>query len=367
MEAIVATDYPTLKGGSAKLLREPLLWASAATFVGVVVGLAGTLAGAASMMALPGPGGGILAALWLLGVPGYVLAVLSLLGVPALLGRSFRAPTIGTALLLAWLPVQLAVEIAPVLYPSLLDPEDPLFSVWNAASWATVLLGSAAVLSLGLEALFSGVRRLGAVLLVLGLPGQLLLFGVYSAVWGKTGFTSDLVAVALTALGGTPLGVPEACLFALIGTMLLDGARTRALSRQAEGNCKKALRLYEKGLGKGDLSVVDEVVSEDFRDLRSGPRGRLGMERIIGDLRASYPDLSVSVEGQEAEGDLVRTRLTISGTDTGNGVLWYPPTGRRVGFEAEFADRFRDGELVEHAGEADTEGLLRQLGHHREG
>jgi hypothetical protein len=42
-------------------------------------------------------------------------------------------------------------------------------------------------------------------------------------------------------------------------------------------------------------------------------------------------------------------------------------TGRWVSFEAEFADRFRVGELVEHTGWVDTEGLLRQLGHHREG
>jgi len=65
------------------------------------------------------------------------------------------------------------------------------------------------------------------------------------------------------------------------------------------------------------------------------------MDRIIGNLWASYPDLSVSVESQEAQGDLVRTRLEISGTDRGRGVMWYPPTGRRVSFEAEFFDRFR--------------------------
>ena len=83
--------------------------------------------------------------------------------------------------------------------------------------------------------------------------------------------------------------------------------------------------------------------------------------------RASYyPDLEVSVESQEAEGDVVRTRLTISGTDRGSGVMWYPPTGRRVSFEAEFVDRFSGGLLVEHAGRVETEGLLRQLGHHEE-
>ncbi len=85
------------------------------------------------------------------------------------------------------------------------------------------------------------------------------------------------------------------------------------------------------------------------------------MERAFSVLRRSYPDLAVSVEGQEAEGEPVKTRLLLSGTDEG-GVMWYPPTGRRASFPAVFTDRFRGGLLVEHAGEADTEGLLRQLG-----
>jgi hypothetical protein len=47
--------------------------------------------------------------------------------------------------------------------------------------------------------------------------------------------------------------------------------------------------------------------------------------------------------------------------------MWYPPTGRRASFSAEFVDRFsRDGQLVEHDGSTDTEGLLRQLGHFEE-
>jgi predicted ester cyclase len=148
-----------------------------------------------------------------------------------------------------------------------------------------------------------------------------------------------------------------------------EGGR-RALSKArrevAEENRLKALRLYEEGLGRGDHSAVDEVVSEDFREIGGGARGKQGMERIVSDLRASYPDLSVSVEGQETESDLVRTRLTISGTDRGSGVMWYPPTGRPVSFEAEFVDRFSGGLLVEHAGRADTERLLRQLEHHEE-
>jgi predicted ester cyclase len=89
------------------------------------------------------------------------------------------------------------------------------------------------------------------------------------------------------------------------------------------------------------------------------------MERGVLRLRQSFPDLAVSVEGQEADRDLVRTRLTLSGTDRG-GVMWYPPTGRRVAFSAAFEDRFSGGRLVEHGGSADTKGLLRQLGHHEQ-
>ena len=69
----------------------------------------------------------------------------------------------------------------------------------------------------------------------------------------------------------------------------------------------------------------------------------------------------MSIADQEAEDDLVRTRLILSGTDRG-GVLWYPPTGRSATFAAEFTDRFVGGRLIEHSGEADAEDLLRQLG-----
>jgi len=90
------------------------------------------------------------------------------------------------------------------------------------------------------------------------------------------------------------------------------------------------------------------------------------MERALQSLWKSFPDLSVRIEGQETEGDLVKTKLVLSGTDRG-GVLWYPATNRRATFSAEFVDRFRDGRLVEHGGETGTEGLLQQLGLSRAG
>lgn len=160
--------------------------------------------------------------------------------------------------------------------------------------------------------------------------------------------------------------MPEAVLYSLVGILLLGESRRRAFGEVwrvvAAENRHRARRLYEEGFGRGDISVVDEVVSEDFRDLRHGGHGKQGMRRLVLALRESFPDLTVSVEDQNAEGDLVSTRLLLSGTDRG-GVSWYPPTRRRAVFSAAFEDRFQGGELVEHGGSADTEGLLRQLGH----
>jgi predicted ester cyclase len=182
-------------------------------------------------------------------------------------------------------------------------------------------------------------------------------------------YPSSSSPTILLGLPGAGVGIPEAVLWVLLGVMLLGEARLRALSnawrRVAEENRCKARRLYEEGLGRGDLSVVDELSSEDFRDLRHGVSGGQGMRRVVLALRESFPDLAVSIEEQEAKEDVVRTRLRLSGTDRG-GVLWFMPTGRRATFSATFEDRFSGGRLVEHNGSTDTEGLLRQLGHPKE-
>ena len=94
---------------------------------------------------------------------------------------------------------------------------------------------------------------------------------------------------------------------------------------------------------------------------RALSRPQVGFKRTIADLHRTFPDLSVCVEEQRAEGDTVTTRCVLCGTDRG-GVLWYPPTNKRAIFTDTFTDRFSGGKLVEHCGESDMEGLLRQLG-----
>jgi predicted ester cyclase len=299
------------------------------------------------------------------------LATLSLLGVYRLLARTSRAALAACVLLL----IRLAASASFVLYSALWMPGQlpasvELPSIPFMLLQASLWLGPAATLLLALGALFSaGKRRLGVVLLGLGACGQPLVFA-YEALPGESFYLSGATVLLL----GWPSGgisLLEGTLLAALALLLLRGAHQRTLDRLWEGiareNWEKARRLYEEGLGRGDLSFLKGMVSEDFRDLRHGERGEEGMERVVLRLRESFPDLVVSVDAQEADHDSVSTRLTLSGTDRGKGVMWYPPTGRRVSFSAEFVDRFsRDGQLVEHDGSTDTEGLLRQLGHFEE-
>jgi predicted ester cyclase len=171
---------------------------------------------------------------------------------------------------------------------------------------------------------------------------------------------------------GTSVGVglPEEVGWAipLVLVLLLwvvHGLRRRKSEEErraiAEENRRKTRRLYEEAFGKGDFSVIDEVVAEGFVDHLGQRRGPEGFKRSVASLRHTFPDLQVSVEEQSVEGASVTTRCTLRGVDRG-GVLWYPPTEKRVAFAAVYTDRFSGGMLVEHRGRSDTAGLVEQLG-----
>ncbi len=354
------------------LAREPLTWAGLSALVGSAVALAGTLSWLGWVSILSASPGPIPVPPWLAswGPPsGDLLAALSLLGVYRLLEkRSWAAMMSGVLLLL-----RLAASASFVLYSAFRLPggqvpasgELPFvsFLLLQASLW----LGPAATLLLALSLLTEGKLRLGVVLTGLALFGQPLVLA-FDALPGE-GFYLSGARVLLLGWPSGGINLFEGVLFALLALLLLRGAHQRTLDRLwervARDNKEKARRLYEEGLGHGEMAVLKEVASEDFRDLRHGERGKRGMERVVLRLRGSFPDLVVSVEGQEAERDLVRTRLALSGTDRGSGVMWYPPTGRRAAFSAAFEDRFSGERLVEHGGSTDTEGLLRQLGHPR--
>jgi steroid delta-isomerase-like uncharacterized protein len=76
---------------------------------------------------------------------------------------------------------------------------------------------------------------------------------------------------------------------------------------------------------------------------------------------SAFPDASVTIDNLMGEGNQVACRFAITGTHTG-GYLGIPATGRRVSFTGITILRFVDGRCVERWSQADSVGLLQQLG-----
>ena len=123
-------------------------------------------------------------------------------------------------------------------------------------------------------------------------------------------------------------------------------------------------RVTQDAFSKGDLSVIDEVVSSDFQEHEPAPgvrSGRDGVKDIVGMMRTAFPDLRVRIDETFGVGDQLCARATFMGTNTGS-FMGNPPTGKPVEWEAIDVIRSRDGRIVEHWGQMDMIGLFTQLG-----
>src|SRR5712691_1661674 len=76
-------------------------------------------------------------------------------------------------------------------------------------------------------------------------------------------------------------------------------------------------RFIEEVINTGNVSRLSEFVALDFRE-QDDPSGRIagieGCRQHIVAVRTTYPDLNLAIEDQIAEGDLVATRVVMTGT-----------------------------------------------------
>lgn len=130
-----------------------------------------------------------------------------------------------------------------------------------------------------------------------------------------------------------------------------------------EQNKAIARREVEEIESQGNLALADELFASDFRLHFPGfpALDREGFKQVMSAFRTGFPNLTVTVEEQVAEGDKVVNRLRISGTQTGE-FQGIPPTGRPVQFTAVSMMRLENGKLAEIWGQPDIMGLMQQLG-----
>src|SRR6266480_6621741 len=143
-----------------------------------------------------------------------------------------------------------------------------------------------------------------------------------------------------------------------------------------ENNKAIARRLYEEVWNTGNVAALEELIAPNIvlhfdypADIPGPAENQPGLEAIkhfVSQFRTTFPDYHFTVELQIAEGDMVVTRGTARGTQTGEyrGLTYkgIPPTGKQVTWTETWIYRIADGKLVELWTNEDDVGRLQQIG-----
>jgi predicted ester cyclase len=126
----------------------------------------------------------------------------------------------------------------------------------------------------------------------------------------------------------------------------------------------QARRFWEEGFNGRDLSVLDELIGDDYVNhaaLPGTPPGAAGQAAVMERLWAAFPDGRFDIAHVAVDGDVVICIGTMSGTHEGE-LLGVPPSGRRVEWRMCHIMRFGpDGRAIEHSAIRDDLGLMRQM------
>ena len=120
-------------------------------------------------------------------------------------------------------------------------------------------------------------------------------------------------------------------------------------------------RWFEEGWNKGNVDAAGEFFSPSYVMHAAGGDQSGLPGRGVARYRAGFPDLTLSVADQIAEGDRVVTRFTFSGTHQGQfeGIA---PTGNHVSVSGMFIHRFAGDKIVEGWASVDRLGIMQQIG-----
>ena len=130
-----------------------------------------------------------------------------------------------------------------------------------------------------------------------------------------------------------------------------------------EANKALEHRVFDEIWNQGLLDVADEIFAPDAilhigTDDMQGPEG---FKQYVAGYRAAFPDIHWTVEDQVAEGDIVVTRLTGTGTHQGE-LMGIPATGLPVTATAIATVRIAGGKIQESWSSWDALGLMQQIG-----
>ncbi len=128
----------------------------------------------------------------------------------------------------------------------------------------------------------------------------------------------------------------------------------------AEANKALARRWFEEGWHNGRLDLAPEIFAADFV-LRGELVGPAGPQRSVRYIRSVFAPMTVTVDLQIAEDDIVVSHYTARGRHTLAAYQGIPITGREVMASGVQIWRVRDGLAVQDWNTFDEWGLVAQL------
>jgi predicted ester cyclase len=139
----------------------------------------------------------------------------------------------------------------------------------------------------------------------------------------------------------------------------------------SEENKRLVKDFFEEVWNNKNLDLLDVVYSPDFvlhalwqNTSAGGAIEAHGIEpakKVIGGWLAGFPDMTVTVDDQVAEGDKVGSRHTSTGTHTET-FMGMAPTGKKATITGMTITRIENGKMVEAWTAWDALGMFEQLG-----
>jgi steroid delta-isomerase-like uncharacterized protein len=130
----------------------------------------------------------------------------------------------------------------------------------------------------------------------------------------------------------------------------------------SDANKALARQFFER-ISAGDLSAVDELVSDDYvehEQVAGLASGKSGARQLFEMFHSAFDQAAVKVDDMIAEGDKVFVLARMTGTQRGE-FMGIAATGNTI--DVNVCDYFRidNGTLIEHWGVMDAAGMMHQL------
>jgi steroid delta-isomerase-like uncharacterized protein len=132
----------------------------------------------------------------------------------------------------------------------------------------------------------------------------------------------------------------------------------------SQENIATSRRFIEEAFNRGNLSVIDELSTDDFvgHDPMAGDQDKEGGKQSISGYRDAFPDLHFTVEDIFAAGDKVVYRWSAEGTFE-NEIMGLQPTGEKGNpVRGITIDRFEGDKIAESWSQWDTLTFMRDIG-----